>query len=478
MNALYPTYGRAKPAGLLPASAGLRRLVLVSNRVAVERKSSAGGLANALLDALDTHGGVWFGWSGRIAESESHAPVLKEAGNVCFATLDLRREDYDGYYAGFSNRVLWPLFHFRPSLVEFRRREWEGYCRVNRLFAERLMPLLEPDDIVWVHDYHLIPLGEELRRRGARQPIGFFLHIPFPPPELLRVTPAHAALVRGLCAYDLVGFQTRSDLDAFCDYVVREEGGEDLGGGRVRVFDRVVEAAVFPIGTDVAKIVQQAQESVGSRQIPRLLDSLRDRRLIIGVDRLDYSKGLAARFKAFESLIERYPETRGRVTFMQIAPASRADVPEYMEIRRTLETLAGRINGRYAEFDWMPLRYLNKSFAQRALTGFFRVSKVGLVTPLRDGMNLVAKEYVASQDPEDPGVLVLSTFAGAARELKDALIVNPFDVESVADAVRRALDMELAERQDRWRSMMAILQQNDITAWRESFLRRLGETAR
>jgi trehalose 6-phosphate synthase len=466
-----------KPVAATPRAAPeRRRLVIVSNRVAVERKSGAGGLANALLDALEQRGGIWFGWSGGITADPAKAPSVRESGPVTFATLDLARADYDEYYSGFANRVLWPLFHFRTALVEYRRRDAAGYARVNRHFAERLSPLLAADDLVWVHDYHLIPLGEELRHLGQRQPLGFFLHTPFPPPELLRIVPTHRELIRQLCAYDLVGFQTDTDMHAFRDYVLREAGGRDLGGGRLAAFDRVVEAAVFPIGTDVDKLAEQAAQAAQARQTRRLCDSLRDRALIIGVDRLDYSKGLLARFEAFEELVAHHPETRGRVTFMQIAPPTRSDVPEYLQIRRSLEALAGRINGRYAEFDWTPLRYLNKSFAQRTLAGFFRVARIGLVTPLRDGMNLVAKEYVASQDPDDPGMLVLSCFAGAARELKDAVIVNPFDVEGMAEALNDALTMPLDERVARWRSMMAVLRRNDITTWRKSFVGRLAET--
>jgi trehalose 6-phosphate synthase len=456
-----------------------RRLVVVSNRLApIERgKSSTGGLAVAVQTALNQSGGIWFGWSGEVTDDAVRKPHIVEAGALIYASVDLSRQDYDDYYVGYANRVLWPLFHYRAGLVDFRRQHLEGYLRVNRSFAANLAPMLQPSDLVWVHDYHLIPLGSELRRLGVDQPLGFFLHTPFPPTELLRILPNHRELVRALCDYDLIGFQTSGDLFAFRDYLVREAKAVDLGGGRIRAFDRVVQARVFPIGIDVDFVASQAAAGAGSRQMRRLLESLSDRALIIGVDRLDYSKGLLARFEAFEQLIESFPDTRGRVTFMQIAPPSRSEVPEYLEIRRSLEAAAGHINGRFAEFDWTPLRYLNKTFNQRTLAGFFRTSRIGLVTPLRDGMNLVAKEYVASQDPADPGALVLSCFAGAASELGEALIVNPFDRTAITEAMQRGLVMPLGERQERWRAMMTTLRRNDITSWRENFMRCLGEIA-
>jgi trehalose 6-phosphate synthase len=471
-----PLHGRAAAEPRLRVAevrAPAHRLVVVSNRIATGG-SATGGLAVAVLAALKRSGGIWFGWSGEVLQGTPGPPALVEADHLTYATLDLARRDYEEYYNGFANRVLWPLFHFRPDLVEFQRADLAGYLRVNRQFATHLAPLLRPDDLVWAHDYHLLFLGEELRRLGVEQPLGFFLHTPFPAAEVFRVLPNHSALARALCAYDLVGFQTENDLNGFRDYIVREAGGEALPDGMLRCYGRQLRAAVFPIGIDVDTIAGHGEQSVGTRQMKRLHDSLRDRNLILGVDRLDYSKGLVQRFQAFHRLIEMFPETRGRVTFMQIAPPTRSEVPEYSNIRRSLEEQAGHINGRFAEFDWTPIRYLNKSFAQRTLCGFLRAARIGYVTPMRDGMNLVAKEYVAAQDGEDPGVLVLSSFAGAARELTDAVIVNPFDVDGMAEALHDALTMPRGERQERWQSMMAILRRNDIAAWRENFVQALA----
>ncbi|HZB91738.1 MAG TPA: alpha,alpha-trehalose-phosphate synthase (UDP-forming) [Stellaceae bacterium] len=479
---------RSTPANLMTltaarhataAGAPERRLVVVSNRVAMADPAAkaAGGLAVGILAALKRSGGIWFGWSGEVTETPPEAAEVALRDDITYATLDLARRDYEQYYNGFANRVLWPLFHYRPDLIDFQREDFAGYLRVNRQFALQLRPLLKADDMIWVHDYHLMPLADELRRLGVEQPIGFFLHTPFPAAEVLRILPTHGMLMRAMCAYDLVGFQTENDAWSFREYLLRCAGGRAEGVDGIDAFGRQLRAAAFPIGIDVDAIVRQAAQSVGGRHMKRLQDSLRQRRLIIGVDRLDYSKGLLQRFKAFERLIEMFPETRGHVTLMQVAPPTRSEVPEYNQIRRSLETAAGHINGRFAEFDWMPVRYLNKSFNHRTLCGFLRAARVGLVTPLRDGMNLVAKEYVAAQDPEDPGMLVLSCFAGSARELGDALIVNPYDIDGVAEAIEEALGMPQEERIERWQAMMAVLRRNDIVAWRENFTTALAEAA-
>ena len=466
----------AQPA---TARATQRRLVVVSNRVAMADPGgkSAGGLAIGILAALRRSGGIWFGWSGEVADAPPVAAEVVHGDEITYATLDLARSDYEPYYNGFANRVLWPLFHYRPDLIEFKREDFAGYLRVNRQFAAYLAPLLAPNDMIWVHDYHLMPLADELRRLGVMQPIGFFLHTPFPAAEMLRILPSHAKLMRALCSYDLIGFQTETDLAGFRDYLLRCADGRIAADGEITAFGRRLRADVFAIGIDVDAIADQAAQSVGNRQMKRLQESLRGRNLIIGVDRLDYSKGLPQRFRAFERMLETFPETRGRVALMQIAPPTRSEVPEYLQIRRSLETAAGHINGRFAEFDWMPLRYLNKSFNHRTLCGFLRAAHVGLVTPLRDGMNLVAKEYVAAQDPDDPGVLVLSCFAGAAQELSDALLVNPFDIDGVAEAINDALAMPREERIERWQAMMSLIRRNDITAWRENFVAALVEAA-
>lgn len=455
----------------------MNRLVVISNRVALpeQGKQAGGGLATGILDALRGTGGIWFGWSGQIAGARSAAPRIAEADGLTYATVDLTSEDRAGYYDGLSNAALWPLFHYRLDLVNFTRGDLAAYRRVNAYFAEMLLPMLRPGDSIWVHDYHLIPLAEYLHRAGVKQRIGFFLHTPFPSFGVLAMLPQYEVLLRSLCSYDLVGFQTIEDLTAFHDAVVRGARGEVLADGRVHAYGRTLRAGVFPIGVDPDAIAEMAAPAVKSRTLRRFEEDLRNERLIIGVDRLDYSKGLEHRFKAFACFLDLYPEHRGQVRFLQIATATRSEVPEYRAMRQRLGSLAGDIAGRFSSLDWTPIQYLNRSFSHRSLCGFLRISRIALVTPLRDGMNLVAKEYVAAQDPADPGVLVLSPFAGAAYELDGAIIANPYDPDAVAEALQAAMQMPLEERRQRWEAMMEILHRNNITAWRESFLRALGD---
>ncbi|MCA0393687.1 MAG: alpha,alpha-trehalose-phosphate synthase (UDP-forming) [Proteobacteria bacterium] len=457
----------------------MSRLVVVSNRVALPGEDRAGGLAVGLGAALGAHGGVWFGWSGKVVREDGGRLHEQVEGDVRYVTVDLDRRDHDDYYNGFANRTLWPLLHSRLDLVDYARETREGYRRVNALFADRLAPLLRDDDLVWIHDYHLIPLAALLRERGVACRIGFFLHVPMPSADLVSALPDHARLFGTFYAYDLLGFQTTRDADRFRTYA-RIYGQASLAdnGAVVLPNSRVVQVGAFPIGIDVARIVGQAAAAVSKPAVRALRDSLSERQLAIGVDRLDYSKGLPERFRAFGRYIERHPGERGRLTLLQIAPVSRGDVAEYRHLRDQLEGIAGHINGTHAEPDWTPLRYVNRNFAHATLTGFYRAARVGLVTPLRDGMNLVAKEYVAAQDPEDPGVLVLSMLAGAAAELDaGALLVNPYDLDGVADAIARASAMPLAERRERWHAMMQPVKRQDIHAWCRDFLDRLAGLA-
>jgi len=451
----------------------MTRLVAVSNRVAqpTTEMKSAGGLAVGVLSALQEHGGVWFGWNGRTTRGEPGNPQTEQVGNITYATIDLNENSFDKYYNGFSNTSLWPICHYLLGFFHFDRREYDEYRRVNALFARKLLPLLQPDDVIWVHDYHLIPLASELRRAGVDNPIGFFLHVPFPDIEVLRVLPVYTKLLRCLCAYDVVGFQTPRDLASFNEAVNQEEvGGITNADRRGSMPGRRVRADVFPIGIDVQDCYELATIKSRSNNTKRMIHHLHNRDLIIGVDRLDYSKGLEERFRAVERLFQNYPENRGRVSYIQIAPKTRAGVRAYDDIRHTLEQATGQINGEFADIDWIPIRYLNRAFDRPTLMEFFHEASVGLVTPVRDGMNLVAKEFVASQNPENPGVLVLSRLAGVAHELTDAVLVNPYDIDGVADGIQKALTMPVGERKERHAGMIAVLKRNDITAWRTRFV--------
>ncbi len=449
----------------------MSRLVVVSNRVAVPGESRAGGLAVGLQAALKERGGMWFGWSGKSVREASGQLQEQSEDGIRYVTMDLSRADHDAYYNGFANRTLWPLLHFRLDLVDYDRATRAGYLRVNALFAAKLAPLLRGDDIVWIHDYHLIPLGAMLRERGFGGRLGFFLHVPVPSADMLSALPDHARLFSALYAYDLVGLQTRRDVGRFCDYVRLYGDGRLLDDGVVEMpGGRRFRTGAFPIGIDTDTIARQARAAMSRPVVRDLRGSLRNCLLAIGVDRLDYSKGLPERFHAFERYLERHPDQKGSMTYLQIAPVSRGEVKEYQQLRHHLEQIAGHVNGGHAAPDWTPLRYVNHNFAHTTLAGFYRSARVGLVTPLRDGMNLVAKEYIAAQDPEDPGMLVLSRFAGAASELKDALLVNPYDLDGVADAIATAATMPRERRIELWHVLMEPLRRNDIAAWRQRFL--------
>ncbi len=443
----------------------MSRLVCVSNRITLPRKTAAaGGLAVGVLAAMRVEGGLWFGWSGDVAAEPAAQPAIVSRDGIDYATIDLTQTQYDRYYRGFCNTTLWPLFHYLTDRFRYDHEWHEGYRDVNRRFAERLLPLLRPDDRIWVHDYHLIPLARELRALGARQRIGFFLHIPFPHLEVLRLLPPYADLVRNLAQYDLIGFQTAADEQSF-------------QAGLAGVFPEgapQVKTGSFPIGVDVDGVIAEASAAMRTEPVKRMIAGLIGRRLMIGVDRLDYSKGLVERFTAYQRFLERHATHRGRLIYLQIAPLSRDDIQAYAAIREALEQATGRTNGRFADTDWTPLRYLNKNFPHGTLMGFMRAAQVGIVTPLRDGMNLVAKEFVAAQDPADPGALILSSLAGAARELDGAVIVNPYDLRGVAQAVETSLAMPLAERQARHSAMLATLRGNDLKAWYTNFLAALS----
>ncbi|MFW2831587.1 alpha,alpha-trehalose-phosphate synthase (UDP-forming) [Sphingomonas sp. ID0503] len=449
----------------------MSRLIIISNRVSASTGSQSGaqgGLSVALTAALRENGGIWFGWSGEATEHfTGHINFQKQDG-VTTATVDLEEQDIEEYYNGYANRTLWPLFHYRIDLAEYERGFAGGYQRVNERFADTVYPLIDSDDLVWVQDYHLLPLGQELRKRGLNNRLGFFLHTPWPPRRLLSTLPEAEELVATMFAYDVIGFHTEEWRDSFYNFVVDEMGaradGDDLILG-----DHVVKAIVCPIGIDAKEFTALASSPRARLTYRQMRDSAVGRDMIVGVDRLDYSKGLEERFLGYERFLREHPEERKEIFLLQIAPPSRGEVGSYQKIRTALEGLAGRINGAYADLDWVPIRYVNQGYARIELAGVYRAAKIGLVTPLRDGMNLVAKEYIAAQDPEDPGVLILSRFAGAAAQLTEAVQVNPYSAEEMSDAIMVALRMPREERVRRWRSMMDNIEAEDVMWWMRSF---------
>ncbi len=453
-----------------------RRLVVVSNRVAdFSAKFQTGGLAVALGDALKASKGVWFGWSGETRDDAVSVPShVENIAGLTVATIDLTDKEAEGYYFGYANRCLWPALHYRLDLAQSNEEQSEIYFQVNARFADALMPLIQPNDIIWINDYHLIPLAEELRGRGCTARIGFFLHTPFPSPEIFAAIPSQKRLGNALMVYDVVGFQTTSDRDNFRRYVTASLDGEQLQGDRVTAQGETTLASVFPVGIDVSHFQSLAEED--DAMGPLLPDAGEDMKTIIGVDRLDYTKGLPERLRAFEVLLEQFPEHHGKVRLVQIAPPTRGGLPVYQEIRENVERLVGRINGRFGDLGWQPVIYMHRGVAQDILVRLFRRSDVGLVTPLHDGMNLVAKEYIAAQASQDPGVLVLSRFAGAAEQLREALLINPHDIQETARAVDRALTMPRQERWARHNRLWQRIETYDLFNWRDSFIQSFAES--
>ncbi len=448
------------------------RLVVVSNRVPDGHASAAGGLAVALLDALRDHGGVWLGWSGHVVDSDIDAPRLRHSrqANIRRVTFDLDRRTHEGYYCGYSNGALWPVLHGRVDLARFDPGQWEHYRRANRWFAHALMHMLGEQDLVWIHDYHLLLVAQELRSLRSRHRIGLFLHTPLPAPDALAALPGHQRLLGALFDFDLVGLQTRGDMLRLADYLQGELGAQRDGDDAFVHRGRRLRVQAFPIGID-AEAFRDLLREREAQDIQGLLRRQYARReLLVAVDRMDYSKGIPQRLRALRELYSRHPEDRGRATLIQIAVPGREGVQAYRELAGEVERLSGALNGDFGELEWIPLRLLRRALSRRRLAGLFHASKAALVTPLRDGMNLVAKEYLAAQDREDPGVLILSRFAGAAEQLGGAVLVNPYDVEGVAEAIHQALHMSREQRCERHRDLVACVEQQDARWWSRRFV--------
>lgn len=449
----------------------MSRLVVVSNRVArpeALKGGAQGGLAVGVLAAMSEAGGLWFGWNGRIENRPTTDVREERKDNIDFVTIGLRQKEYQNFYAGFSNNVIWPLFHQRPDLMRYRNHYRAGYLGVNRKYANHLLAYLRPDDTIWIHDYQLIPMAKMLREAGVTCPIGFFLHTPFPAFDLLRALPCYEKMLEELLNYDLVGFHTGIDEHNYHE-AIRVACQGNTVDGHVTCGDHQQQTGVYPIGVAPDAIVESASRGQSTQEYKQLRKELGDRKLIIGVDRLDYSKGIFHRFQSYDLLLKNNPKLHRKLVYMQVAPTSRGDVKAYAQLAQQVEQSAGHVNGTYADFDWTPIRYINRGFRRKTIIALYNMSHIGFVTPLRDGMNLVAKEYVAAQNPEDPGVLVLSKMAGAAEELDGALIVNPYDIESVSEALAKAIQMPLEERIDRWKRMMEVLHRNDIDTWQRRF---------
>ncbi len=467
----------AAPSAAEPRPAGL---IIVSNRlpVSLERRDdqlfvqrSVGGLASALT-ALAAHTPTrWIGWPGLPATSTRARTNVRAALHAAgsFHPVFIPARQFDRYYAGFSNNCVWPLFHYFPRLARFDPAEWEAYTAVNERFHDAVLEAYQPGDQVWVHDYQLLLLPGLLRRSLPEAAIGFFLHIPFPSYELFRELPCREALLRGLLGADLIGFHTYDYMRHFLSSLQRGLGLEHEFG-RVAAGPRVTHVDTFPLGVDAAALAQAARVAPAAPGLP----TLDHERLILSVDRLDFTKGLPERLRAFAHFLEKYPEWRGRVRLVLIGVPSRATVAAYQRLKRRVNELVGYINGKYSTPDWSPIHYLYRSFSPDELAALYRAADVALVTPLRDGMNLVAKEYLACR-LDDTGVLILSETAGAAAELGEALIVNPADEAGMAEAIQQALAMPVDEQVRRNRPMRDRLRRYDVHRWSADFLGRLHQ---
>ena len=476
-------------AGALSPAKRRSRLIVASNRLPVvlgkdgegrwSVKPGSGGLITALVPVLQERGGTWIGWPGTSNGDGDLAHAVTQAGEHFGYTLRpviLSPAEIEGFYAGFANEVLWPLFHDLQSLCNFDSQYWQSYREVNRRFAEAIRETATGEDLIWIHDYHLMHVAADLRKLGVQSTVGFFLHSPFPPLDIFLKLPWRTALLQGLLQCDLIGLQTLRDRRNLVQCLQSLFKGIKIQGkGQVltaTTSDRQVRIGHFPISIDYNAFVKRAATRAVVDQAKELRDRLPEGKLILSVDRLDYTKGILCRLRAFRHALARYPELRGRVSLLQVVVPSRVDVPEYLRLKTAIEELVGAINGEWAQpGDWLPIWYVFGSLRATDLIAYYRAADIALVTPLKDGMNLVAKEYCACTI-DDEGVLILSEFAGAAAQLgRGALLVNPYDTEGVADAIHRGCRMSDDQRWARMRRLRRSIRRNDVFRWADGFLR-------
>jgi trehalose 6-phosphate synthase/phosphatase len=462
------------------------RLLVVANRLPVRVASEAGeprieastgGLATGLRGPHERSGGLWFGWPGplHMLRAAQKRALLAELAARRLSPIELRRQEIDDYYSGFANGVLWPVFHYQLDRLPLTTPDWDAYVKVNRRFADAVAAEHRDGDVIWVHDYHLLLVPAMLRERLPRSTIGFFLHIPFPASEVFRVLPWRADLLRGLLGADLIGFHTLGYVRHFAAALLRVLGLE-VDIDRVDVDGRQARICALPMGVDVQTFAGLARDPARIAAAAALRSQSGAGQLVVGIDRLDYTKGIPRRLLAFERLLEQRPAGAPPVQLLQVAATSRGDVLAYQSFKRGVDELVGRINGRFGRSDYVPIRYLNRTLSHEEVAELYMAADVLLVTPLRDGLNLVAKEFLATR-LDDGGVLVLSEFAGAAAELPEALLVNPYDVDAVARALAAALAMPPEQRRARAAPMRAFVERTDVHRWAASFLAELVAAA-
>src|SRR5215475_8742866 len=464
----------------------MNRLIVVSNRLPFALDSTGedlwtvtpavGGLVSAIEPILRERGGIWIGWPGIAGEIPKTmlAEATRDAGYKV-VPVALSGTERDEFYYGYSNEVIWPLFHDLQNFCNFEPAYWETYKAVNERFADAIADCSQADDFIWVHDYHLMYVAQALRERGLRMALTFFLHIPFPPYDIFSKLPQQQRLLRALLQFDLLGFQTRRDVRNFLGCVRRVMSDARVVPRRelqlVRFEKREIRVGNFPIGIDFESFEKGAMSHAVARRSQQLRGAFPDCQLILGVDRLDYSKGIPERLRAYRDALERHPELRGRIVLIQVVVPSRVEIPRYHEFKQRIDRLVGDINGRFSTSTWLPVQYHFRGLEREDLLAHYRACDIAFITPLKDGMNLVAKEYCACRIEQD-GVLILSQFAGAAQQLKpDALLVNPYDVEQLADTLLRAFQMSEAERRARMKRMRRVVRDENVFWWVDSFLK-------
>ncbi len=465
----------------------VERLVIVSNRLPVmfERdgdtlswKHGSGGLVTALAPVLRNRGGLWIGWSGLPEENQPEIDATLRASSSAsgyeLATVPLSNEELELYYHGFANEVLWPLFHDLLSHCNFQPDYWDAFKRVNRKFAEHVFAHTRRGDYIWVHDYHLINIASELREMGIRNSVGFFLHIPFPPPDIFIKMPWRFNILQSLLSYDLVGFQTMRDKRNFIQCIrmlLKDIPVHSSGGFHICTMkEHDVNVGVFPISIDFNEFEMRARQKEVSESAWYIHEDLPNQQIVLGIDRLDYTKGIPYRLEAFRNALRRFPKLRKKMTLVQVVVPSRTDIPKYNALKVEIESLVGKINGEFTRSGWVPIHYIFRHLKRTELLGYYRTAEIALITPIKDGMNLVAKEYCAC-NIEENGVLILSEFAGTAAQLhRHALLVNPYDVEGVAETLYDAATMSYEERARRMRHLRSSVRRYDIYRWVENFL--------
>jgi trehalose 6-phosphate synthase/phosphatase len=474
----------------------MNRLIVVSNRLPFALDSTGedlwtvtpavGGLVSAVEPVLRERGGTWIGWPG-IAGEIPNEPLIEATRDAGYKVVPvtLSETERDEFYYGYSNEVIWPLFHDLQNFCNFEPAYWQAYKQVNERYADAIIRNARPNDFIWVHDYHLMYVAQALRERSAPQQLSaltFFLHIPFPPYDIFSKLPQQRRLLRALLQFDLLGFQTRRDVRNLLQCVRRVmPDAKVLSRAKIDVIEfekRKIWIGHFPIGIDFDSFENDAKCEAVAQTSKQLRASFPDCQLILGSDRLDYSKGIPERLRAFRNALERYPELRGRVVLIQIVVPSRVEIPRYHEFKNRIDRLVGDINGRFSTSAWIPVQYHFRGLDREDLLAHYRACDIAFLTPLKDGMNLVAKEYCACRIEQD-GTLILSQFAGAAEQLKPgALLVNPYDIEQMADAILKGFQMTQAERVARLKRMRHVVRKENVFWWVDSFLAAGSQLAR